>query len=52
MAGRITTPIERYATTIVNDIEHVESQTYPGVAVIKVFFQPGGIWRSAVCASS
>ncbi|HKE42977.1 MAG TPA: efflux RND transporter permease subunit [Steroidobacteraceae bacterium] len=40
MAGRITTPIERYATTIVNDIEHVESQTYPGVAVIKVFFQP------------
>ncbi|HZF25705.1 MAG TPA: efflux RND transporter permease subunit [Steroidobacteraceae bacterium] len=41
MAGRITTPIERYATTIVNDIEHVESQTYPGVAVIKVFFQPG-----------
>jgi multidrug efflux pump subunit AcrB len=40
MSGRITTPIERYATTIVNDIEHVESQTYPGVAVIKVFFQP------------
>src|ERR1700758_5009487 len=41
MAGRITAQIERYATTIVNDIEHVESQTYPGVAVIKLFFQPG-----------
>jgi multidrug efflux pump subunit AcrB len=41
MAGRITTPIERYITTIVNDVEHVESQTYPGNAVIKVFFQPG-----------
>ena len=41
MAGRITTPIERFLTTIVNDIEHVESQTYPGNAVIKVFFQPG-----------
>jgi multidrug efflux pump subunit AcrB len=41
MAGRITAQIERYATTIVNDIEHVESQTYPGIAVIKLFFQPG-----------
>jgi multidrug efflux pump subunit AcrB len=27
MASRITFPIERYATTIVNDVEHVESQT-------------------------
>ncbi len=41
MVGRITSQIERYATTIVNDIEHVESQTYPGVSVIKLFFQPG-----------
>ncbi len=41
MAGRITSPIERYLTTIVNDVEHAESQTYPGVTVIKVFFQPG-----------
>jgi multidrug efflux pump subunit AcrB len=41
MAGRITAQIERYATTIVNDIEHVESTTYPGTSVIKLFFQPG-----------
>ena len=41
MAARITAQIERYATTIVNDIEHVESQTYPGMTVIKLFFQPG-----------
>ncbi|MEP7244438.1 MAG: efflux RND transporter permease subunit [Gammaproteobacteria bacterium] len=41
MAGRITGQIERYATTIVNDVEHVESQTYPGVTVVKLFFQPG-----------
>jgi len=41
MAGRVTAQIERYATTIVNDIQHVESQTYPGFAVIKLFFQPG-----------
>jgi multidrug efflux pump subunit AcrB len=41
MSGRITTLVERYATTIINDIEHVESQTYPGVSVVKLFFQPG-----------
>ena len=41
MAGRITGNIERFVTTIVNDVEHVESQTYPGVGVIKIFFQPG-----------
>src|ERR1700757_3750262 len=41
MAGRLTAQVERYATTIINDIEHVESQTYPGVAVVKLFFQPG-----------
>ncbi|HVW69876.1 MAG TPA: efflux RND transporter permease subunit [Steroidobacteraceae bacterium] len=41
MAGRVTAQIERYATTIVNDIEHVESTTYPGMSVIKLFFQPG-----------
>ena len=41
MAGRITGQIERYATTLVNDVEHVESQTYPGMTVIRLFFQPG-----------
>ena len=41
MAGRITSNIERYLTTIVNDVEHVESQSFPGVAVIKIYFQPG-----------
>jgi multidrug efflux pump subunit AcrB len=41
MAGRITGQIERYATTLVNDIEHVESQSYDGIDVIKLFFQPG-----------
>jgi multidrug efflux pump subunit AcrB len=41
ISGRITAQLERYATTIVNDIEHVESESYPGIAVIKLFFQPG-----------
>ena len=41
MEKRIVTNYERVLTTTVNDIEHVESQTLAGVAVIKIFFQPG-----------
>jgi multidrug efflux pump subunit AcrB len=40
MEARIVTPAERAYTTSVNDIEHIESQSMPGVAVIKVFFHP------------
>lgn len=40
MEKRMVTVSERAMTTTVNDIEHIESQTYSGVAVIKVFFQP------------
>lgn len=32
---------ERAMTATVNDIEHMESTSYPGVGVIKVFLQPG-----------
>ena len=41
MAGRIATPFQRSLTTTVNDIEHIESNTYTGVAIVKIFFQPG-----------
>ncbi len=41
MAGRIVTVCERALTTTVNDIEHTESQSYQGVAIVKVYFQPG-----------
>jgi multidrug efflux pump subunit AcrB len=41
MEKRIVTNYERVLTTAVNDIEHVESQTLSGIAVIKIFFQPG-----------
>lgn len=41
MADRFVTITERAMTTTVNDIEHIESQSYSGVAVIKVFFQQG-----------
>ncbi len=41
MEQRITSNAERGITTLVNDIEHIESQSLPGIAVIKIFFQPG-----------
>jgi multidrug efflux pump subunit AcrB len=40
MAGRITTQFQRALTTTVNDIEHMEANSYVGVGIIKVFFQP------------
>ncbi len=40
MANRVVSFSERTATTTVNDIEHVESQSLNGIAVVKYFFQP------------
>jgi multidrug efflux pump subunit AcrB len=40
MANRILENAERYAQTTVNDIEHTESQSLPGIGVVKYFFQP------------
>jgi multidrug efflux pump subunit AcrB len=48
MERRIVTISERAFTTTVSDIEHIESQSMPGVAVIKVFFQPGARIEAAV----
>ena len=40
MVGRIISPYERTLSTTVNDIEHIESQSLPGMGVVKIFFQP------------
>jgi CzcA family heavy metal efflux pump len=48
MAQRIVTVHERAMTTVVNDIEHMESQSYNGVSVIRVFFQPNAKVELAV----
>src|SRR5208282_2415604 len=40
MAYRIVTNSERIATTTVNDIEHIESQSLNGIAVEKLYFHP------------
>src|ERR1700723_1545546 len=48
MADRITGNSERIATTTVNDIQHIEPTTLNGIAIIKLFFQPGTKIEGAV----
>jgi multidrug efflux pump subunit AcrB len=40
MSDRIVTVSERNLTTVVDNIEHIESQSLYGIAVVKVFLQP------------
>jgi multidrug efflux pump subunit AcrB len=40
MAGRIVTPFERALTTTVNDIEHIEANSYTTFGIVKIFFHP------------
>ncbi len=48
MAQRIVAVNERSLTTTVSDIEHIESHSLAGIAVIKVFFQPNANIQSAL----
>ncbi|MET1046534.1 MAG: efflux RND transporter permease subunit [Hyphomicrobium sp.] len=41
LSGRMVTPFERVLTTTVNDIEHIEANSYSGIGIVKIFFQPG-----------
>jgi CzcA family heavy metal efflux pump len=52
MEQRITSNVERGITTLVNDVEHIESQSLPGIAVIKVFFQPGANIQTALAQTA
>jgi len=47
MSGRIVTPYERSLTTTVNDIEHITANSYNGVGIVKIFFQPNADIRTA-----
>jgi multidrug efflux pump subunit AcrB len=38
--GRLTTPYEKVLTTLVDNIEHIESTSYNGASVVKIFLQP------------
>ncbi|WP_321793309.1 efflux RND transporter permease subunit [Caballeronia sp. J97] len=48
MANRITSVNERSLTTTVNNIEHIESQSLQGIAIIKLFLQPTANIQTAI----
>jgi multidrug efflux pump subunit AcrB len=39
--ARLTTPYEKVLTTLVDNIQHIESTSYNGVSVVKIYLQPG-----------
>jgi multidrug efflux pump subunit AcrB len=47
MEGRLTTVYERVLTTTVDNIEHIESTTVNGQAIVKIFLQPGASLENA-----
>jgi multidrug efflux pump subunit AcrB len=52
MERRLTTVSERAITTTVNDIQHIESNSFTGIAVIKVFLQPSAKVEGAIAEVS
>ena len=52
MEQRITSNVERGLTTLVNDVEHIESQSLPGIAVIKIYFQPTANIQTALAQTT
>ena len=48
MGSRITAVNERGLTTTVSNIEHIESQSLSGIAIIKLFLQPNASLQTAI----
>jgi CzcA family heavy metal efflux pump len=48
MEHRITSNVERGIMVLVNDIEHVESQSLNGIAIVKMYFHPGANVQTAL----
>ena len=52
MEQRITSNSERAVTTLVNDVEHIESQSLNGIAVVKIYFQPNANVQTALAQTT
>src|SRR5580765_6453617 len=52
MEQRITSNSERAVTTLVNDVEHIESQSLSGIAVVKIYFQPNANVQTALAQTT
>src|SRR5258708_30385075 len=48
----ITSPYERVLTTTVDNIEHIESQSLYGIAVVKIFLQPNASRPAGIAQST
>ena len=49
---RITSNAERGVTTLVNDVEHIESQSLQGIGLIKIFFHPNANIQTAMAQTT
>src|SRR3974390_339101 len=52
MEQRIPTDVERGITVLVNDVEHIESQSLNGIAIVKIFFHPGANIQTALAQTT
>jgi len=52
MERRITTNVERGVSTLVSDVEHTESQSLNGIAIIKIFFHPNANIQTALAQTA
>ena len=48
IADRFLSQTERGLTTLVNDIQHIDSQALPGRGIEKIYFQPGANLQMAI----
>src|ERR1700719_2802804 len=52
MEQRITSNSERAVTTLVNDVEHIESQSLNSTSIVKIFFQPTANIQTALAQTT
>src|SRR5262249_19971594 len=52
MEKRIVNNFERFVTTIVADVDHVESQSLTSISVIKIYLQPGADVQQAIAQTT
>ena len=52
MEQRITSNSERAVNVLVNDVEHSESQSLNGIAIVKIYFQPNANVQTALAQTT
>jgi multidrug efflux pump subunit AcrB len=52
LEGRLTTPFEKNLSNFIDDVDHIESTTYNGFVVVRVYLQPGANVAGATAEAS